>query len=201
MVRWIVIKLTEREYQILENLDDIPGKPEEKMKELFIQHLTKTPRLKAGYHLIKLDEKKENLYRVLESIWEEYVATTDPMENWDQEKLDKILENLLAINAIQPVALNYVPTYIFRKSWLTAYRHVSTVFPDVDEFSQAYIATVYILDYLSKETFDLELSRDAAIFLNEKYMASYAIAKKQAHDFEKVRPSPVSALPSSYLMA
>lgn len=183
MVKRIVVELSDREYQILQKLDEFEGDSSQKLKELFTNYLVQTPRLKAGYHLIKLDEKQDHLREVLEIIYKEYELTPTPMENWTREKYDIILEELLQIEVLRPMgAGRFAPTYLFKKPWLTVYNSTSKVFPDLDEFSQAYIATIYMLDYISRGTFDDELLKNATIILNEYYMFTYAAAKKRGHE-------------------
>jgi hypothetical protein len=194
MVKTVVVELSDREYQILLKLDEFEGNDSQKLKALFTSYLAQTPRLQAGYHLIKLDETQEHLLEILDSIYKEYESDPSPLECWTQSKYDKILEDLLQIEVIRPMgAGRFGPTSRFNKPWLTVYNSTSKVFPDLDEFSQAYIATVYMLDYLSRGTFEAELLKDATIILNEFYLYSYAIAKKQAHDAQKAiakkRPS------------
>ena len=185
MVKWIVIKLTDREYQILENLDDIEGTASQKLRQLFTNYLMQTPKFKVDYHVIKLDETRDHLLEVLASIWKEYESSTNPLDSWEEEKYDRIKKELIQINALRPMGgRQFAPTYLFKKPWLAVYNSSGKVFPDLDEFSQAYIATIYMLDYLSRETFDNELLKDATIILNEFYMYTYALAKKKAHEFQ-----------------
>ena len=66
---------------------------------------------------------------------------------------------------------------------------------DFDEFSQACIATIYVLDFLSRGTFDHELLKDSTILLNDLYLFSYAVAKKKAHEFQKARHSACECSP------
>jgi hypothetical protein len=186
MVKWVVVKLTDREYQILDNLEDIEGTTAEKLKELFTSYLLQTPRFKVDYHVIKLDETKEHLQQVLELIWNEYQQSPNPLDLWDEDKFDRIKKELIQVNALRPMGgRQFAPTYLFKKPWLSVFNNVNKVFPEHDEFSQAYIATIYMLDYLSKVTFDDELLKDATIILNEFYMYTYAVAKKKAHEFQR----------------
>ena len=186
MVKTVVVEFSDREYQILLKLDEFEGDDSQKLKELFTSYLVQTPRLQAGYHLIKLDETQDHLLEILDSIYKEYESNPSPLEGWTQSKYDKIQEDLLQIEIIRPMgAGSYGPTSRFKKPWLTVYNSTSKVFPDLDEFSQAYIATVYMLDYFSRATFETELLRDATIILNEYYLFSYALAKKNSREAQK----------------
>jgi hypothetical protein len=186
MVKWIVVGLTDREYQILEKIVELKGDPPQKLKELYIQFLQTSPRFSADFHLIKMDEKKDLLMEVVTAIWKEYETSDCPVEDWDENKFNQIRDELVQVNAIQQMGIgNFIPTQSFKKPWLSAYHKSSIVFPDLDEFSQAGITSAYVLSYLSRDTFALELLRDAAIILNEDYMFPYAIAKKRAHDFSE----------------
>lgn len=188
MVKWVVVELSDREYQVLENIDELEGDPPEKLRELLRNYLVCTPRFKMDYHIIHLEEKRELLTTVLEEIWKEYESCINPLENWDTQKVDTVRENLIEINAIRPVgSFDIALTGTLKKPWLQAYNSVGKIFDDVDEFSQACIATVYVLDFLSRGTFDHELLKDGTIFLNELFLFSYAIAKKKAHEFQKAR--------------
>jgi hypothetical protein len=186
MVKWIVVKLSDREHQILETIDEIPGDCSQKLKELYIQYLQTAPKFKADFHIIKLEEKKDLLLEVLTSIWKEYETSISPMEDWDKEKFNRVRDELVQVNAIQQMGVgNYIPTQAFKKPWLSAFHKTSTIFPDIDEFSQAGITSAYVLTHLSRDTFPIDLLKDAAIVLNEDFMFVYAIAKKRANDFSQ----------------
>ena len=186
MVKWIVVKLSDREHQILETINEIPGDCSQKLKELYIQYLQTSPNFKAEFHIIKLEEKKDLLLEVLASIWKEYETSSNPIEDWDKEKFNKIRDELVQVNAIQQMGVgNFIPTQAFKKPWLSAFNKTSKIFPGMDEFSQAGITSAYVLTYLSRDTFPIELLKDAAIVLNEDFMFTYAIAKKRANDFSE----------------
>jgi hypothetical protein len=198
MVKTVVVEFSDREYQILLKLNEFEGDDSQKLKELFTNYLSQTPRLRAGYHLIKLDETQDHMLEILDSIYKEYESNPTPLEGWTQSKYDKIQEDLLQIEIIRPMgAGRFGLTSRFKKPWLTVYNSTSKVFPDLDEFSQAYIATVYMLDYFSRGTFEAELLRDATIILNEFYLYSYALAKKQAHNAQKAITKKIPSVSSS----
>lgn len=198
MVKTVVVEFSDREYQILLKLNEFEGDDSQKLKELFTNYLSQTPRLRAGYHLIKLDETQDHMLEILDSIYKEYESNPSPLEGWTQSKYDKIQEDLLQIEIIRPMgAGRFGLTSRFKKPWLTVYNSTSKVFPDLDEFSQAYIATVYMLNYFSRGTFEAELLRDATIILNEFYLYSYALAKKQAHNAQKAITKKIPSVSSS----
>jgi hypothetical protein len=204
MVKWVVVPLSDREYQVLEKIDELEGPAPQKLRELLRAYLQSTPRFKADYHIIHLEEKKDFLLTVLEDIWKEYELYPTPLEKWDQEKAAIVRDNLMEINAIRPVgSFNIALTGLLKKPWLSAYNSVSEVFADIDEFSQACIATIYVLDFLSRGTLEPELLKDSTIFLNELYLFTYAVAKKKAHEFQKSRKisHESSVLPSHQLAA
>lgn len=186
MVKQVIVELSDREYQILENIDELEGDTSQKMLQLFKDYLKATPRFRPDYHLIKMDEKKDMLQQVLESIWDEYKSTPSPLENWDEDKFNSVRENLLSVNAVRPLGIqNFILTTQLKKPWLAAFNTVAKIFPDIDEFSQACVATVYMLDYLSRGTFDAQLLKDATILLNELFLFTYAAAKRKAHEFKR----------------
>ena len=186
MVKWVVVQLSDREYQILDKLDDIEGDSSQKLRSLLRDYLFTTPRFHKDYHIIHLEEKKEYLFEILVSIWEEYDSSTSPLEKWDEEKVKCIRDDLMGINAIRPIGpFNFTVTSMLKKPWLSAYYHVSSIFEDLDEFSQACIASIYVLDYLSKGTFECDLLKNSTILLNELFMFSYAVAKKKAHETQE----------------
>ena len=186
MVKWVVVELSDREYQILEKLDDIEGDSSQKLRTLLRDHLFTIPRLHKDYHIIHLEEKKEFLFEILVSIWEEYDSSTSPLEKWDDEKMTSVRDDLMGIDAIRPIGpFNFTVTSLLKKPWLSAYYHVSTIFEDLDEFSQACIASIYVLDFLSRSTFESELLKNSTILLNEFFMFSYAVAKKKAHETQE----------------
>ncbi|MDF1558072.1 MAG: hypothetical protein P1P80_07835 [ANME-2 cluster archaeon] len=190
MVKWVVVELSDREYQVLKKIDELEGPAPQKLRELLRGYLQNTTRFKVDYHIIHLEEKKELLIKVLEDIWKEYELSSTPLEKWDQKKAELVRENLMEINAIRPVgSFDIALTGVLKKPWLSAYNSVSEVFEDIDEFSQACIATIYVLDYLSRGTFEPGLLKDSTIFLNEIYLFTYAVAKRKAHEFQKARES------------
>ena len=170
MVKWVVVPLSDREYQVLGKIDELEGPAPLKLRELLRAYLQSTPRFKADFHIIHLEEKKDFLNTMLEDIWKEYELSSTPLEKWDQEKATTVRENLMEINAIRPVGpFNITLTGFLKKPWLSAYNSVSEVFEDIDEFSQANIATIYVLDFLSRGTFEPKLLKDSTIYLNEIY--------------------------------
>ncbi len=197
MVKWVVVQLSDREYQILEKLDDIEGDSSQKLRTLYRDYLFTIPRLHKDYHIIHLEEKKEFLFEILASIWKEYESSTSPLEKWDEEKVKSVRDDLMEINAIRPVGpFSFTVTGLLKKPWLSAYYHVNNIFEDLDEFSQACIASIYVLDFLSKGTFESELLKNSTILLNELFMFSYAVARKKAHEtqesFKRRSSSPCS---------
>jgi len=186
MVKWVVVQLSDREYQILEKLDDIEGDSSQKLRTLLRDYLFTTPKFHKDYHIIHLEEKKELLFGILESIWKEYESSPTPLEKWDQEKIESIRNDLMEINAIRPVGpFSFTVTGLLKKPWLSAYYHVNNIFEDLDEFSQACIASIYVLDFLSKGTFESGLLKNSTILLNELFMFSYAVARKKAHETQE----------------
>ena len=186
MVKWVVVQLSDREYQILEKLDDIEGDSSQKLRTLLRDHLFTIPRLHKDYHIIHLEEKKDLLFEILVSIWKEYDSSTCPLDKWDEDKVKSVRDNLMEINAIRPVGpFSFTVTGLLKKPWLSAYYHVNNIFEDLDEFSQACIASIYVLDYLSKGTFERDLLKNSTILLNELFMFTYAVAKKKAHETQE----------------
>jgi len=197
MVKWVVVQLSDREYQILEKLDDIEGDSSQKLRSLLRGYLFSTPKFQKDYHIIHLEEKKEFLFEILASIWKEYDSSTSPLEKWDEEKVKSVRDELMEIDAIRPVGpFSFTVTGLLKKPWLSAYYHVNNIFEELDEFSQACIASIYVLDFLSKGTFKSELLKDSTILLNELFMFSYAVARKKAHEtqesFKRRSSSPCS---------
>jgi len=186
MVKWVVVQLSDREYQILEKLDDIEGDSSQKLRTLLRDYLFTTPKFHKDYHIIHLEEKKELLFGILESIWKEYEFSTSPLDKWDEEKVKSVRGDLMEINAIRPVGpFSFTVTGLLKKPWLSAYYHVNNIFEDLDEFSQACIASIYVLDFLSKGTFESGLLKNSTILLNELFMFSYAVARKKAHETQE----------------
>ncbi len=186
MVKWVVVQLSDREYQILEKLDDVEGDSSQKLRSLLRGYLFTIPKFHKDYHIIHLEEKKELLFEILESIWKEYDSSTSPLEKWDEEKIKNVRVELTEINAIRPVGpFSFTVTGLLKKPWLAAYYHVSNIFEELDEFSQACIASIYVLDFLSKGTFESELLKNSTILLNELFMFSYAVARKKAHETQE----------------
>ena len=103
MVKWVVVPLSDREYQVLGKIDELEGPAPLKLRELLRAYLQSTPRFKADFHIIHLEEKKDFLETVLEDIWKEYKLSPTPLEKWDQETAETVRENLMEINAIRPV--------------------------------------------------------------------------------------------------
>jgi len=185
MVKWVVVQLSDREYQILEKLDDIEGDSSQKLRMLLRDYLFTTPKFQKDYHIIHLEEKKDLLFEILVSIWKEYDSSTSPLEKWDEEKVKSVRDELMEIDAIRPVGPFSFTVTLLKKPWLAAYYHVNNIFEELDEFSQACIASIYVLDFLSKGTFKSELLKNSTILLNELFMFSYAVARKKAHETQE----------------
>jgi len=188
MPKDLIVTLNDLEYEILKKLKVVEGEDGEKLRNLFRLYVSTIPELKSSEYALKRVEKKEAIDEHLRNVWAEYEQTDFPTEQWNEEKVNKLISNLSEINALAKVGdKQYIPSNKFRSLFKMLLHDITTESKDMDEYSAACVATIQLLMEFSVETLSKETIRDGTIYINEGWMFVYATAIKNAREFMKTK--------------
>src|SRR5659263_203106 len=165
MPKDLIVTLNDLEYEILKKLKVVEGEDGEKLRNLFRLYVSTIPELKSSEYALKRVEKKEAIDEHLRNVWAEYEQTDFPTEQWNEEKVNKLISNLFEM----------------------LLHDITTESKDMDEYSAACVATIQLLMEFSVETLSKETIRDGTIYINEGWMFVYATAIKNAREFMKTK--------------
>ncbi len=188
MPKELMIKLSDLEYEILKKMKIVEGEDGAKLKNLFRLYISTVPELKSSEYALKRVENKDIIEGHLKNIWEEYELTDNPTEQWNEEKINKLISDLTEINVMLNLGeKQYIPSNKFRSLFKMLLHDITTEAKDMDEYSAACIATIQLLMEFSAGTFSDENIRDGTIFINEGWMFVYSTAIKRAREFMKTK--------------
>src|SRR3990170_1328818 len=188
MSKELKVTLNDLEYEILKEIRVVEGEDGDKLRNLFRLYISTIPELKSSEYALKRVEKKEVIDEHLRNVWGEYELTDFPAEQWSEEKVNKLISDLIDINAIVKVGeKQYIPSNKFRSLFKMLLHDITTESRDIDEYSAACIATIQLLMEFSVETLSKETIRDGTIFINEGWMFVYSTAIKNAREFMKTK--------------
>jgi len=188
MPKDLIVILSDLEYKILKKLKIVEGEDGEKLRNLFRMYVSTIPELKSSDYALKRAENKILIEEVLKDIWDAYEQTDSPVELWNEEKVKKLISDLIEINVLVKVGDNqYIPSNKFRSLFKMLLHDISTESMDMDEYSAACVATIQLINGFSVGTLPEETIRDATIFINEGWMFAYSTAMKNAREFLKTR--------------
>jgi len=188
MPKDLIVTLNDLEYEILKKMRVVEGEDGEKLRNLFRLYVSTIPELKSSEYALKRVEKKDKIDEHLRSVWSEYELTDSPTETWSEEKINKLVFDLMQINVMVKVGdKQFIPSNKFRSLFKMLLHDITTESIDIDEYSAACIATIQLLMEFGVETLSNETVRDGTIFINEGWMFVYATAIKNARDFMKTR--------------
>jgi hypothetical protein len=188
MPKDLIVTLTDLEYEILKKMKVVEGEEGEKLRNLFRLYVSTIPDLKSSDYALKRIENKNKIEEILQYIWAAYETTDYPVELWSEEKVDKLVSDLMEINVLVKVGeKEYIPSNKFRSLFKMLLHDIATESRDRDEYSAACIATVQLLVEFSAGTLNKETIKDATIFINEGWMFVYSTAMKNAREFMKTK--------------
>lgn len=184
----LTVTLSDLEYEILKKMRVVEGEDGDKLRNLFRLYVSTIPELKSSEYALKRVEKKEKIEEHLKNVWAEYEITDSPTENWNEEKVNKLILELTEINVMVKLGeKQFNPSNKFRSLFKMLLHDITTENKDMDEYSAACVATIQLLMEFGVETLGNETVRDGTIFINEGWMFVYSTAIKNARDFMKTK--------------
>jgi len=182
------VTLTDLEYEILKRIKVVEGEDGDKLRNLFRMYVSTIPELKSSEYALKRVENKEEIDSILKEVWGAYELTDNPTEQWKEDKIDKLISDLIEINAlIKTGEKQFIPTNKFRSLFKSLLHDIATENREMDEYSAACIASIQLLMEFGAGSLSKETLRDGTILINEGWMFAYATAMKRAREFLKTK--------------
>ncbi len=188
MPKALTVILSDIEYEILKNLKIVEGEDGEKLKNLLRHYIYTTPELKSSEYALKRIENKKEIEENLQNVWDAYENTDFPIENWSEDKINKLTSDLIEINVLVKLGeRQFIPDNKFRTLFKMLIHDIVTEDRDMDEYNAASIATIQLLMEFGRGSLSKETIRDGTIFINEGWMFAYATEIKKAREFMKTK--------------
>jgi hypothetical protein len=188
MPKNLTVTLSDVEYEILKKINVVEGEDGEKLRNLLRLYISTIPGLKSSEYALKRVENKEEIDSLLRDVWAAYELTDNPTETWKNDKIDKLISDLIEINVLVKTGeKQFIPTSKFRNLFKMLLHDIATESKEMDEYSAACIATIQLLIEFSGSTLGKETIRDGTILLNEGWMFAYATAMKKAREFMRTK--------------
>jgi hypothetical protein len=188
MPKTLTVTLSDIEYEILKKINIVEGEDGEKLKNLLRLYISTIPGLKSSEYALKRVENKEEIDSILRDVWAEYELTDNPTETWKDDKIDKLMSDLVEINVLVKTGeKQLIPTSKFRNLFKMLLHDIATESKEMDEYSAACVATIQLLIEFSGGTLGRETIRDGTILLNEGWLFAYATAMKKAREFMRTK--------------
>ncbi len=181
-------ELSEIEYKILKNLEIVKGENGSKLRNLLRYYIFSTPELESSQYAVKRVENREKIDELLTEVEATYENTDNPIELWNEDKIDKLTTSLTEINVLIKAGENqFVPTNKFRSLFKMLLHDIATETTEIDEYEAAVVAAAQLLMEFGSGSLSKETIRDGVIFITEMWMFSYASAMKKAREFKKTK--------------
>lgn len=188
MPKNLTVTLSDIEYEILKKINVVEGEDGEKLRNLLRLYISTIPGLKSSEYALKRVENKEEIDSLLRDVWAAYELTDNPTETWKEDKIDKLISDLVEINVLVKTGeKQFIPTSKFRNLFKMLLHDIATESKEMDEYSAACIATIQLLKEFSGGTLGKETIRDGTILLNEGWLFVYATAMKNAREFMRTK--------------
>lgn len=181
----VCTELNEKEYEILISLKNIEGIEGEKLRNLFRYYLSTIPELKSADYALKRFEDKEEIDEILKSVFAAYKVTEYPVDSWENDKIDKLIEELVQINVLTMMEGIRTVSSKFRDLFKMLLHDIATEQKDMDEHVAAIISVIQLLKEFGVGTLSKETIRDDSILINEGWLYIYAKKMREARDFMK----------------
>ncbi len=179
--------LSDKEYEILLSLKMIEGKDGEKLRSLFRYYLSNIPELKSADYALKRYEDKEEIDEITKEVDDVYKKTEYPVDNWDNDKIDKLINELIEINVLTMMEGVRTVSSKFRDLFKMLLHDIVTENKDMDEHKGAIIAVIQLLKEFGAGTLSKDTRRDDAILLNEGWLYIYAHEIRKAREFMRTK--------------
>lgn len=188
MPKELKVTLSDIEYSILKKIKIVEGEDGEKLKNLLRLYISTVPQLKSSEYALRRAENKEEIDEILRSVWAAYEDTDYPTEKWGEDKVNKLISDLIEINVIVKIGeKQYIPSNKFRSLFKMLLHDITAESRDMDEYSAACIATIQLLMEFGAGALSKETIRDCTIYINEGWMFVYSTAMKKAREFMKTK--------------
>lgn len=180
----LAVTLSGIEYELLKTINIVEGEDGEKLRNLLRLYIVTTTGLKSSEYALKRVENKEGIDLVLKAVWDAYEHTDNPIETWEDDKINKLINALVELNVLIRVGgTQIIPTAKFRTLFKLLLHDIATEDKEINEYSAACIATIQLLTDFGRGTLDKEMVRDGTVLLNEGWLFAYATAMKKAREF------------------
>ncbi len=184
MPKDLTVTLSDLEYEILKKLKVVEGNDGEKLRNLLRLYISIIPELKSSEYALRRIGNKNEIEEILRDVWAQYETTDCPTEHWSEGKINKLIGDLIEINALLKTGdKQYIPSNKFRSLFKMLLHDITTESKDMDEYSAACVATIQLLLEFGVGTLNKQTIRDGTIFINEGWMFVYSTAIKKAREF------------------
>ena len=178
----VCANLSEIEYDILKKMTIVEGEDGEKLRNLLRYYISTIPELKSSEYALKRMDNKKEIEEILENVEVAYENTDNPVEQWGEDKINRLVSDLIETNVLMKVDSQFTPTNKFRSLFKMLLHDVATESEDKDEYEAALVAAIQLLMEFGGGSLGRDTIRDGAIFINEGWMFEYATAMKHARD-------------------
>lgn len=180
--------LTEIEYKILKNLEIVEGENGDKLRNLLRYYIFTTPALESSQYALKRIEKKREIDELLKDVESAYETTDNPVELWNEDKINKLSADLAEINVLTKIDENqFILSNKFRSLFKMLLHDIATETTEIDEYEAAVVTGIQLLMEFGGGSLGKETIRDGTIYITEVWMFSYASAMKKAREFKKTK--------------
>lgn len=179
--------LSEIEYDILKKLTIVEGEDGEKLRNLLRYYVFTMPELKSEEYALKRIDNKKEIEEIMKDVMDAYEITDYPIEQWGQDKMNKLTGDLVEINVLVKIDENFMPSNKFKSLFKMLLHDIAAESSDMDEYQAAVVAAIQLLMEFGGGSLGRETIRDGAIFINEGWMFEYATAMKHAREFKRTK--------------
>jgi len=116
-----------------------------------------------------------------------YKKTEYPVDNWDNDKIDKLIDELIEINVLTKIEGVRTVSSKFRDLFKMLLHDIVTENKEMDEHKGAIIAVIQLLKEFGAGTLSKDTRRDDAILLNEGWLYIYAHKIREAREFMRTK--------------
>ncbi len=188
MSKDLTVTLSDIEYDILKKMKIVEGENGDKLRNLLRFYISTIPELKSSEYALKRVEKREEIDTILREVWAAYELTDNPAELWKEEKVNKLISDLVEINVLVKTGeRQFIPSNKFRSLFKMLLHDIAVENREMDEYSAACMATIQLLLEFGAGSLSRETIRDGTIFINDGWMFVYATAMKRAREFMKTK--------------
>ncbi len=182
----VCLDLSDIEYGILKKITFVGGENGEKLRNLLRYYVFTMPELKSAEYALKRVDNKKEIDEILDDVMAAYEKTDNPVEQWSEDSLDKLTNDLAEINVLVKLDENFAPSNKFKSLFKMLLHDIATE-SDMDEYQAAVVAAIQLLMEFGGGSLGKETIRDGAILINEEWMFEYATAMKHAREFKKTK--------------